>query len=86
MASDCRPVDSLERLSHLPVFLIHSRCDALVPFDQLEELEAAHRGPLETWVLEDTPHCQARYDHWATYVSRVDGFFRRWLLPAGAPR
>jgi pimeloyl-ACP methyl ester carboxylesterase len=86
LASECRPVDSLDRLAHLPLLLIHSRCDRLVPFDQLEELRAAHRGPLETWVLEDTPHCQARFDDWAGYVNRVDAFFRRWLLPPGPPK
>jgi pimeloyl-ACP methyl ester carboxylesterase len=85
-AADYRPVDSLGQLGHLPLLLIHSRCDRLVPYADFEALRAAHPGPLETWALEDTPHCQARYDDWPAYVSRVDGFFRRWLLAGSSPK
>lgn len=54
-----RPIDDIAKLEGIPLLLIHSRSDAVIPFHHGEELFAAAREPKAFWPLEQGAHIAA---------------------------
>lgn len=75
-----RPQEDARRLygEGVPCMIIHSRADALVPFDHAEALARAH-PEAEFWRLEDYGHVEA-YTH-PDYRERLLRFLERSARP-----
>jgi dipeptidyl aminopeptidase/acylaminoacyl peptidase len=70
------PVESV-RTAKVPVLLIHSLADAVIPFSHARQLQEAmaHHAGAEFWFNEGFAHGQLHAD----YESRVAGFFAKHL-------
>jgi uncharacterized protein len=54
-----RPIDSIRKLGHVPVLIIHSRADEVIPFHHGEELYEAAQEPKEFWAVNKVRHIAA---------------------------
>lgn len=54
-----RPIDSIRKLDSIPVLIIHSRDDEVIPFHHGEELYAAATGRKTLWALDHVRHIAA---------------------------
>ncbi|MFN8557431.1 MAG: prolyl oligopeptidase family serine peptidase [Dehalococcoidia bacterium] len=79
-----RPVDAVRRLGDVPVLLIHSEHDEIVPYSHALELDAALTGPHELWTTTGVRHAMMRFALADEYLERVSGFFYRHLHTAAA--
>ena len=51
-----RPIDDIGQLKGLPLLLIHSRSDTIIPFHHGERLHGAAQKPKTFWGVENTRH------------------------------
>jgi fermentation-respiration switch protein FrsA (DUF1100 family) len=56
--------DNLSKIAHCrgPVFIAHSPCDGLIPFEQAQRLFAAAPGPKRLFPMPDYPHIDVPVD------------------------
>jgi len=54
-----RPIDSIRKLGDVPLLIIHSRSDAVIPFHHGEELFQAASGDKQFWALDNVRHIAA---------------------------
>jgi len=57
-----RPIDSIRQLNDVPLLIIHSRSDQVIPFHHGEELYAAAGGRKQFWALDNVRHIAAFSD------------------------
>jgi pimeloyl-ACP methyl ester carboxylesterase len=74
-----RPVDHVAKIAPRPLLFIWGERDSYIPEGQPEELFNAAGEPKERWIAPGSGHAQARIDHRAEYVRRVERFFDRHL-------
>jgi pimeloyl-ACP methyl ester carboxylesterase len=75
------PKRAIAQLGNLPVLLIHSTGDNLIPVSEAYELQhaGANNPNLELWVAQGKGHVSAFADNKEEYLKRVVGFFDKWL-------
>ena len=54
-----RPVEVIDEISPLPLLIIHSRDDRVIPVHHAKELFRAAREPKELWLVDEVPHIAA---------------------------
>ncbi len=54
----CRPADAIAGISPIPVLIVHSRDDRIIPFHHAIELYTAARDPKRLWLFNGYPHIQ----------------------------
>jgi fermentation-respiration switch protein FrsA (DUF1100 family) len=59
ISDDYKPLDSIRRLSPLPVLLVHGTGDRVIPPDNARALYEAAREPKELWLIPDAKHIAA---------------------------
>lgn len=74
------PLDDIARISPRPVYIVHSKADAVAPPDAGERLFNAAREPRFLWETETAPHLQMYLDNPRRYQRRLVEFFDQWLL------
>jgi fermentation-respiration switch protein FrsA (DUF1100 family) len=74
------PLEAVARLDGRPVFITHSRADTRIPESHAEGLIAALDGQnVESWIVDDSEHIQAMFDHLDEYETRLVNFFESHL-------
>ncbi len=75
------PKQSVARLGDRPVLLIHATGDDLIPPSEAVELQQAGAADpnLQLWLAPATGHVAAFADNKEEYLSRVIGFFDKYL-------
>ena len=63
-----------------PVFFMHSREDALIPWEHARDLSELYRGPHQLWILEQGGHARLWNADPADYERRLEAFLKP-LLP-----
>lgn len=56
---DYKPLDSISRLSPLPVLLVHGTGDRVIPPENAQALYDAAREPKEMWMIPEAAHIEA---------------------------
>lgn len=74
------PLDDIARISPRPVYIVHSKADAVAPPDAGERLFNAAREPRFLWETETAHHLQMYLDNPRRYQRRLVEFFDQWLL------
>jgi fermentation-respiration switch protein FrsA (DUF1100 family) len=59
ISDDYRPIDVITRISPLPLLIIHSRDDEVIPVHHALELYDAAREPKQLWLLDNVRHIAA---------------------------
>ncbi len=54
----CRPIDAIKKLSPIPVLIVHSKSDQIIPVHHAVELYAAASSPKQLWLFEGYSHIQ----------------------------
>lgn len=75
--SQAVPVREISRIAPRPVMVIHARGDALVPFEQAEEL--ARASGVTAWINDANGHARSYATYSAEYAARVGDFLDRSL-------
>ncbi len=57
-----RPIDDIARLKGLPLLIVHSRSDEVIPFHHGEALFRAAAEPKQFWTVEEARHISAFID------------------------
>jgi pimeloyl-ACP methyl ester carboxylesterase len=75
------PKQAISRLGDRPVLLIHATGDSLIPASQAVELQKAGAADpnLQLWLAPANGHVAAFADNKEEYLSRVIGFFDKYL-------
>jgi alpha-beta hydrolase superfamily lysophospholipase len=76
---DLRPIRLAPAWGDRPLLLIHGEADSIVPVRQAHALAAAIGPSCEEFVLPGVEHVLAYRTNPASYVARVDGFFKEHL-------
>jgi fermentation-respiration switch protein FrsA (DUF1100 family) len=79
-----RPIDCLRRV-RVPIYFVHGRHDALVPFADGEALYTAYAGPKWHWWVDNATHYDVRQKHREEYLQRLRAFLEDRLAEARAP-
>lgn len=74
------PLEDIARISPRPVYIVHSKADAVAPPDAGERLFNAAREPRFLWETETAHHLQMYLDNPRRYQRRLVEFFDQWLL------
>lgn len=59
ISDEYRPIDKVDDISPLPLLIIHSRDDEVIPVHHALELFEAAREPKELWLLDNVRHIAA---------------------------
>ena len=78
---DLVPLRSARSWGHRPLLLIHGEADTTVPLRQALQIARAAGPDCESLVMPGVEHVEAYRADRAAYVSRVDAFFQRNLMP-----
>ncbi len=54
----CRPIDAIKNISPVPVLIVHSKDDQIIPVHHALELYAAARAPKQLWLYNRYAHIQ----------------------------
>lgn len=57
-----RPVDDIAKLKGLPILIVHSHADQVIPFREGQELFAAAQPPKQFWAVDHAKHIEAFND------------------------
>ena len=76
-----QPKEAMARLGHLPILIIHSTVDDLVPVSNAYELQkaGASNPNLEVWIVKGSGHVTAFADYRQEYLDRLIAFFDKYL-------
>lgn len=74
------PLDAIERITPIPLLLMHGDRDLIVPVSHAEQLFAAARAPKELWRIEGAGHIGALMNEGVR--ERFVGYLRQRLCPA----
>lgn len=54
----CRPIDAIKNISPVPVLIVHSKDDQIIPVHHALDLYAAARAPKQLWLYKGYAHIQ----------------------------
>lgn len=76
-----KEASSLEQVkkSRLPMYFIHGDEDTFVPTWMVYPLYEAKPGPKELWIVPQTKHAVAFYNHPVEYAARVKSFVDKYI-------
>jgi len=81
-----RPLETVDRLTGVPVFFLHGADDRLLPATASLRLFLRASGPKRLWLPARTGHSpELLVTQDGEYQAQIVSFFREWLRP-GAPR
>jgi uncharacterized protein len=71
-----RPIDSIREIQNIPILIIHSRDDEVIPFHHGEELYKAAIGEKQFWALDKVRHIaafteEANRQHLLAYLKEI---------------
>ncbi|MBI3562824.1 MAG: alpha/beta hydrolase [Gammaproteobacteria bacterium] len=77
MSDEYRPLEAIKQISPLPVLIIHSQSDEVIPYHHGVDLFNAAREPKTLWTLHDVRHIHAFADpanqeRLLHYLSQID--------------
>ncbi|WP_244939903.1 alpha/beta hydrolase [Leptospira adleri] len=71
------PLHSLRLVKRIPIFLIHSKEDNVVPYSRSQELANVYRGPKDLWLADKGNHGTIRGADPIEYENRLRNFLLR---------
>lgn len=74
-----RPRDDIAKIAPIPVLIIHSTADPIVPYHHAQTLYAAAREPKTLWTIPDAGHTSAFGRYRDIYHPRLVAFLEQYL-------
>ncbi len=71
-----KPVESVARITSIPIFFIHGDEDDTIPVEHAYRLKRASQNPQNRlWIVPETCHTRSYITHPEEYIGRVTAFF-----------
>lgn len=77
--TDYEAINVVDKISPIPIFLIHSKEDDMIPYEHSLQIFEKAKEPKELWIKEKGAHSQLYDENQEIYFEKITNFIKKYL-------